>query len=60
MIWYDGYQSAGGKMLYNPRSVVGALANNQLISYWIRSDSYDEIFYYIGENIDAVKDDSKR
>ena len=22
-LWYDGYQTAGGKKLYNPRSVVG-------------------------------------
>ena len=56
-LWYDGYQSAGGKMLYNPRSVIGALTNNQLASYWTSSGPYDEIFYYIGANVDAVKDD---
>ena len=56
-LWYDGYQAAGGKMLYNPRSVVGALTNNQLAIYWTSSGPYDEIFYYIGANVDAVKDD---
>ena len=56
-IWYDGYQTAGGKKLYNPRSVVGALSDNQLGSYWTSSGPYDEIFYYIGANTDAVKDD---
>lgn len=55
--WYDGYQTAGGKKLYNPRSVVGALSDNQLCSYWTSSGPYDEIFYYIGANTDAVKDD---
>lgn len=56
-LWYDGYQTAGGKKLYNPRSVVGALTYNQLRSYWTSSGPYDEIFYYIGANTDAVKDD---
>lgn len=56
-LWYDGYQTAGGKKLYNPRSVVGALSNNQVASYWTSSGPYDEIFYYIGANTDAVKDD---
>lgn len=55
--WYDGYQTAGGGKLYNPRSVVGALSDNQLSSYWTSSGPYDEIFYYIGANADAVKDD---
>lgn len=56
-LWYDGYQTAGGKKLYNPRSVVGALTFNQLRSYWTSSGPYDEIFYYIGADVDAVKDD---
>lgn len=56
-LWYDGYQTAGGQKLYNPRSVVGALSDNQLSSYWTSSGPYDEIFYYIGANTDAVKDD---
>ena len=28
--WYDGYHTAAGKRLYNPRSVVCALTDNQL------------------------------
>lgn len=56
-LWYDGYQTAGGEKLYNPRSVVGALTDNQLASYWTSSGPYDELFYYIGANVDAVKDD---
>lgn len=56
-LWYDGYQTAGGQKLYNPRSVVGALSDNQLGSYWTSSGPYDEIFYYIGANTDAVRDD---
>ena len=43
--------------MYNPRSVIGALTYSQLRSYWMSSGPYDEIFYYIGANVDAVKDD---
>lgn len=56
-LWYDGYQTAAGMKLYNPRSVVGALSDNQLGNYWTSSGPYDEIFYYIGANTDSVKDD---
>ncbi len=56
-LWYDGYQTVSGKKLYNPRSVVGALCDNQLGSYWTSSGPYDEIFYYIESNTDAVRDD---
>lgn len=54
--WYDGYQTAAGKRLYNPRSVVCALSDNQLGSYWTSSGPYEEIFKYIGANVDAVRD----
>ena len=56
-LWYDGYQTMSGKPLYNPRSVVGALSDNQLGSYWTSSGPYDEIFYYIETNVDTVRDD---
>lgn len=56
-IWYDGYLTPGGQRLYNPRSVVGALTFNQLGSYWTSSGPYDELFYYIRANVDAVKED---
>ncbi|MDO5396953.1 MAG: AAA family ATPase [bacterium] len=55
--WYDGYHTAGGERMYNPRSVVLALRDNQLADYWTSSGPYDEIFYYIKNNIDAVRDD---
>lgn len=55
--WYDGYQTVSGVRLYNPRSVVGALSDNQTGSYWTSSGPYDEIFYYIDHNVDDVRDD---
>lgn len=56
-IWYDGYHTKAGERVYNPRSVVLALENNNLGNYWTSSGPYDELFYYIGANVDQVKDD---
>ena len=56
-IWYDGYCTASGEQLYNPRSIICALSDNQLGSYWTGSGPYDEIFYYIKGNIDKVRED---
>ena len=43
--------------MYNPRSVVAALENNNLGSYWTSSGPYDEIFYYVENNIADVRKD---
>lgn len=59
-LWYDGYQLLSGERVYNPRSVVGALSDNQLGSYWTSSGPYDEIFYYVEKNAADVRDDLAR
>ena len=56
-IWYDGYHTASGKRIYNPRSIVSALEDNELADYWTGSGPYDEIFFYIKNNINDVRDD---
>lgn len=58
--WYDGYETAGGEKIYNPRSVVRALQDNHIGSYWTNSGPYDEIFYYISRNIHDVREDIVR
>lgn len=55
--WYDGYATPSGVRLYNPRSVVFALSNNSLENYWTSSGPYEEIFYYIRNNVDSVRDE---
>lgn len=54
--WYNGYHTQTGERVYNPRSVVAALTNNNLGNYWTSSGPYDEIFYYVRENTDAVRE----
>ena len=46
-IWYDGYCTASGEQLYNPRSIICALSDNQLGSYWTGSGPMMKYFYYI-------------
>lgn len=55
--WYDGYRTKSGKKIYNPRSVVFSLINNNLASYWTSSGPYDEIFHYIEKDISQVRED---
>lgn len=55
--WYDGYYTIGGERLYNPRSVVLALQYNQMSNYWTSSGPYDEIFYYIKNDLEHIRND---
>lgn len=55
--WYDGYHTRTGERLYNPRSIVLSLSNNNTGNYWTSSGPYDEIFYYIENNVADVRDD---
>ncbi len=58
--WYDGYHTKSNQRIYNPRSVIVSLTNNNLGNYWTSSGPYDEIFYYIKNNIAAVREDLVR
>ena len=55
--WYNGYYTKSGERVYNPRSVVFALQFNNLANYWTSSGPYDEIYYYIRNNISDFRDD---
>ena len=55
--WYNGYYTKSGERVYNPRSVVFALQFNNLANYWTSSGPYDEIYYYIRNNISDVRDE---
>lgn len=55
--WYDGYYAKNGEKMYNPRSVAASLSNNNLDSYWTSSGPYDEIFYYVKQNVAEVRKD---
>jgi hypothetical protein len=55
--WYNGYHTKSGGRVYNPRSVVMSLTNNNLGNYWTSAGPYDEINYYMKHNTAAVRED---
>ena len=56
-VWYDGYHNVRGDRMYNPRSIVCVLIDNQIHNYWTNSGPYDEVIYYVRKNIELVCDD---
>ncbi len=56
-LWYDGYYAAGGQRLYNPRSIVCALTDNQLKNYWTSSGIYDSVFGYMKDGVGEMRGD---
>lgn len=56
-LWYNGYHTVSGVRMYNPRSVVCALSDNQISNYWTSAGPYDEIYYYIEKNVADIRDD---
>jgi len=55
--WYNGYLTAKGIKVYNPRSVVKALQNNYCESYWTNTGAMDEVVEYLKYNILEIRDD---
>ena len=55
--WYNGYLTAKGIKVYNPRSVVKALQNDNCESYWTNTGAMDEVAEYLKYNTLEVRDD---
>lgn len=55
--WYDGYQIGKEPSIYNPYSVIRAIANGECNSYWSSTSAYDNVLTYIKMNFDDLKDD---
>ena len=63
--WYNGYKlvakDGDGKdielQIFNPRSVVHALCENELQSYWTNTGPMEEIVNYIKNNVEDVRED---
>lgn len=58
--WYYGYLNDDDERRFNPRSVALALSDDRLKSYWTESGPYDEIYYYIRNDVASVRDDLVR
>lgn len=54
--WYDGYSFNRVKSVYSPNSVVQAISNEEFGDYWIETETYESLKFYIGLNEDGLKD----
>ncbi len=54
--WYDGYSFEGFQSVYNPNSVMKAMRNKKIASYWTSSETYESLAAYISMNLDGLKD----
>ncbi len=57
--WYNGYNIRGIEeyvAIYSPRSVVKALMERSLESYWTATETYEALKIYIDTNMNGLKD----
>ena len=55
--WYDGYQIGDELSIFNPNSVMKAIASHRCRSYWATTGAYDAVADYISLNYEGLKDD---
>jgi hypothetical protein len=55
--WYDGYQIGNEPSMFNPNSVMEALAAGECDSFWATTGSFDMVSDYIKMNYQGLKDD---
>lgn len=56
-MWYDGYKIGKEPSMFNPYSVMEAIANEDYANYWANTGAYDNLRTYIQMNYDGLKDD---
>jgi hypothetical protein len=54
--WYDGYSFKHVKSIYSPNSVMEAVLNEQIGSYWTKTETYESLKIYIDMNEDGLKE----
>lgn len=54
--WYNGYL-IDGEHMYNPNSVIQAITDHSLESYWKDTSAFETINQFITLNFDGLKDD---
>lgn len=55
--WYDGYRFTKFRHIYNPRSVVEAMACHKFSSYWTSTETYDALKIYMDMDFDGLRTD---
>lgn len=56
--WYDGYSFPNIPSIYNPNSVMKAIQNHSIKSYWKQSSAADSLLHYIGMDYSGMSETS--
>jgi hypothetical protein len=54
--WYDGYSFGQIESVYNPNSVMEAVTNGEIESYWTQTETYESLKMYIDMDFDGLKE----
>ena len=54
--WYDGYSLGKVTSIYTPNSVVNAVTEGMIGSYWTRTETYESLKMFIEMNFDGLRD----
>lgn len=52
--WYDGYKLRKTGSVYNPNSVIQAIANDSFRSYWVQTSATENLMSYISLDFDGL------
>lgn len=55
--WYDGYELAKGRPIYNPKSVVEAMRRRKFSNYWTSTETYEALKVYMDMDFDGLRSD---
>lgn len=53
--WYDGYRFKSIPHIYNPKSIVDAMSEEEFRSYWTGTETYEALQIYIDLDMDGLK-----
>lgn len=54
--WYDGYSFRGIASVYSPNSVMQAVINGEIGSYWTQTETYESLKVYIDMDLDGLQE----
>ena len=54
--WYDGYHFKRVNHMYNPKSIVDAMTEEEFRSYWTSTETYEALQIYIDMDIDGLRE----
>ncbi len=54
--WYDGYSFEGTGSVYNPNSVMEAIAVHDYDTYWTNTETYESLKSYLEEDFDGIQE----